>query len=59
MTDLTRCYRHKAWIAACPRCTAWHLAMALSRRDDSRHQEATEGAVPNAAARATGLRLAA
>jgi hypothetical protein len=22
----TRCYRHTRWIAACPDCTAWHLA---------------------------------
>jgi hypothetical protein len=35
MTAPTPCSRHRrrVWMAACPDCTAWHLAVALARRD--------------------------
>jgi hypothetical protein len=35
MTTTTPCYRHsrQVWLAACPDCTAWHLAAACARRD--------------------------
>jgi hypothetical protein len=33
MTVTTPCYRHarEVWLAACPDCTAWHLAASLGR----------------------------
>ncbi len=57
MTATTPCYRHsrRAWMAACPECTAWNLAASLAQRDGF-------GAVPAAecsAARPAGLHLAA
>ncbi len=38
MTATTPCYRHfrRAWMAACPECTAWHLADSLGRHADAR-----------------------
>ena len=35
MSDITRCYRHSAWIAACSDCTAWHLADVIARRNEA------------------------
>ena len=36
MTVTTPCYRHsrEIWMVACPDCTAWHMAVALARRDE-------------------------
>jgi hypothetical protein len=36
MTPTTPCYRHprRVWMVACPDCTAWHMAVALARRDE-------------------------
>ena len=35
MTPTTPCYRHPrgTWMVACSDCTAWHMAVALARRD--------------------------
>jgi hypothetical protein len=38
MTAAPPCYRHPrgVWIAACPDCTAWYLAVAVARRPHPR-----------------------
>ena len=35
MPSLTRCHRHatNVWMAYCPDCTAWHLALQMARRN--------------------------
>jgi hypothetical protein len=36
MSDRTPCTRHArtVWMAYCPECTAWQLAVEIARRDD-------------------------
>ena len=38
MSTTTPCYRHarKVWIASCDDCTAWHMALVSSPRDNDR-----------------------
>jgi hypothetical protein len=45
MTIPTPCTRHAqtVWMAYCPACTAWHLAVEIARRDGAR-APATSGA---------------
>jgi hypothetical protein len=37
MSDRTPCNRHArtVWMAYCPACTAWHLAVEIARRNGS------------------------
>ena len=37
MSDPAPCTRHArtVWLAYCPACTAWHLAVEIARRDGS------------------------
>jgi hypothetical protein len=55
MTGPTPCYRHprKVWLAACPDCTAWHLATLRDRRDEvvPTASTATQSTTPSAALR--------
>ena len=69
MSDPAPCTRHarSVWMAYCPTCTAWHLAVEFARRDGpdagrdprptatARIREVTGGVVPVGA---TGSRAA-
>jgi hypothetical protein len=35
MSAPTPCYRHRTWLVHCDDCTAWHLARAITARDDT------------------------
>jgi hypothetical protein len=61
MTPTTPCYRHprRVWMAACPDCTAWHMAVALARRNEVVSVMATARAADRATSPPAALHLAA
>jgi hypothetical protein len=61
MTPTTPCYRHprRVWMAACPDCTAWHMAVALARRNEVVPVRATARTTDRATSPPAALHLAA